>query len=292
VPIKIKLLQSILARQDGREVTLYLSVLKHQIKMFQATLPSGRTVAPALVVVDMQNGFVAKGGSYDKLGMNTSNYREIIPKLKDLIEFCRSMEIPIFYTEAVKEASGIDVLTRIHNFLPKSRQERLKFPICIRGTWDGVTIDELKPKEDDPVVIKRRDSAFQDTEFRVWLQSLGVNLLVFTGIDTSICVETSLRDGFNIGYDVGIISDATASGHNDHYKTTLERVRDYYGLVMSTERFKKAINNLDKIRKGEVDLRTWENEKLDDFLKEFDLLDPRTFSLSKEETPIARQAEI
>jgi len=261
-------------------------------QMFQVSLPSGRVIVPALIVVDMQNGFVAKGGSYDKLGMNTSNYRAIIPKLKELIEFCRSMEIPIFYTEAVKEASGIDVLTRIHNFLPKSRQERLKVPICIRGTWDGVTIDELKPKEHDPVVIKRRDSAFQDTEFRVWLQSLGVNLLVFTGIDTSICVETSLRDGFNIGYDVALISDATASGHKDHYKTTLERVRDYYGLVMDVERFKKAINNLDKIRKGEIDLRTWADERLDDFLKEFDLLDPRTFSLSKDETPLARQAEI
>jgi ureidoacrylate peracid hydrolase len=142
--------------------------------------------------------------------------------LKNLIEFCRSYEIPIFYTEAVKEASGIDVLTKIHNFLPRSRQERLKFPICIRGTWDGVTIDELKPKENDPVVIKRRDSAFQDTEFRVWLQSEGINILFFTGIDTSICVETSLRDGFNIGYDVGLISDATASGNIEHYKTTLE----------------------------------------------------------------------
>jgi ureidoacrylate peracid hydrolase len=62
------------------------------------------------------------------------------------------MEIPIFYTEAVKEGSGIDMLTRIHNFLPKSRQERLKVPICIRGTWDGVTIDELKPSENDHVV--------------------------------------------------------------------------------------------------------------------------------------------
>ena len=220
----------------------------------------------------MQNGFVSKGGSYDKLGMNTSNYREIIPRLKDLIEFCRSKEIHIFYTEAVKEASGIDVLTKIHNFLPKSRQERLKVPICIRGTWDGVTIDELKPKENDPVVIKRRDSAFQDTELRVWLQSQGVNLLVFTGIDTSICVETSLREGFNIGYDVMIISDATASGHKEHYKTTLERVRDYYGLVMDVERFKKAINTLDKIRKGEVDLRNIPEGTLDGFLEEFNLL--------------------
>jgi len=248
--------------------------------MFQVPFPSGKKIAPALIVVDMQNGFVSKGGSYDKLGMNTSNYREIIPKLKDLIEFCRSKEIPVFYTEAVKEASGIDVLTKIHNFLPKSRQERLKFPICIRGTWDGVTIDELKPKEDDPVVIKRRDSAFQDTELRVWLQSEGINLLVFTGIDTSICVETSLRDGFNIGYDVAVISDATASGHEDHYETTLERVRDYYGLVMNVERFKKAINNLDKVRKGEVDLPHVSEEALNAFLEEFDLLDPRTFALT------------
>ena len=57
-------------------------------------------------------------------------------------------------------------------------------------------------------------------------------LASFSGIDTSICVETSLR-GFNIGYDVALISDATASGIKEHYKTTLERVRDYYGLVMS-----------------------------------------------------------
>jgi ureidoacrylate peracid hydrolase len=245
--------------------------------MFQAPFPSGRKIVPALVVVDMQNGFVSKGGSYDRLGMNTPNYREIIPKLKDLIKFCRSMEIPIFYTEAVREASGIDLLTKIHNLLPKSRQERLKFPICIRGTWDGLTIDELKPKEEDHVVIKRRDSAFQDTELRVWLQSEGINLLVFTGIDTSICVETSLRDGFNIGYDVILISDATASGDKRHYETTLERVRDYYGLVMDLARFKKAIATLDKIRKGEIDLHTLQEETINTFLEEFNLLDPRTF---------------
>jgi ureidoacrylate peracid hydrolase len=240
-------------------------------------LPSGRIMAPALVVVDMQNGFVSKGGSYDKIGMNTSLYREIIPKIKDLIEFCRSMGIPVFYTEAVKENSGIDILTNIHNILPKSRQERLKVPICIRGTWDGVTIDELKPKENDPVVIKRRDSAFQDTEFRIWLQSQGINLLVFAGIDTSICVETSLRDGFNIGYDVMIISDATASGNKRHYETTLERVRDYYGLVMDTEKFKETAERLDKMRKGEAKAFFDSQEKVEAFLEEFNLLDPRKF---------------
>jgi ureidoacrylate peracid hydrolase len=139
---------------------------------------------------------------------------------------------------------------------------------------------QIGRNEHDPVVIKRRDSAFQDTELRVWLQSEGINLLVFTGIDTSICVETSLRDGFNIGYDVALISDATASGYKGHYETTLERVRDYYGLVMSIERFKKAINNLDKVRKGEIDLRNVPEKTLADFLEEFNLLDPRTFALT------------
>ncbi|MFL6482051.1 MAG: cysteine hydrolase family protein, partial [Nitrososphaera sp.] len=276
----------------GRRYMLICIVLV-SLNMFQVSLPSGRTIVPALIVVDMQNGFVAKGGSYDKLGMNTSNYRAIIPKLKELIEFCRSMGIDVFYTEAVKEASGIDVLTKIHNFLPKSRQERLKVPICIRGTWDGVTIDELKPKENDPVVIKRRDSAFQDTELRVWLQSQGVNLLVFAGIDTSICVETSLREGFNIGYDVMIISDATASGYSQHYQTTLERVSDYYGLVMDVERFKKAMNTLDRVRKGEVDLRNLPEETLNAFFEEFNLLDTSEFILSsKASNPLTRQAEI
>jgi ureidoacrylate peracid hydrolase len=245
--------------------------------LFKVTLPNGRTIVPALVVIDMQNGFVAKGGSYDKIGYNTGLYREIIPKIKDLIEFCRSLGIPVFYTEAVKEDSGIDILTNVHNILPKSRQERLKIPICVRGTWDGVTIDELKPKEKDPVVLKRRDSAFQDTDFRIMLQSQSINLLVFTGIDTSICVETSLREGFNTGYDVAIISDATPSGDKRHYETTLERVRDYYGLVMDTKKFKEVIGKLDQMRKGETKAFIESEDEARAFMEEFNLLDPRQF---------------
>ena len=95
--------------------------------------------------------------------MNTDGYRKIIPKIKELITFCRNNGIPIFFTEAVRESSGIDLLTKVHRLLPLSREERLKIPICIRGTWDGLTIDDLKPTEKDQVVIKRRDGAFQDT---------------------------------------------------------------------------------------------------------------------------------
>jgi ureidoacrylate peracid hydrolase len=191
------------------------------------------TINPALLVIDVQNGFVSKGGSYDLLGMETSHYREIIPKINDLINLSRYVGIPIFYTQAVRESSGIDLLTKSHKILPKSREERIKKkPICVRETWDAEIVDEIKPTEGDHVVIKRRDSAFHDTEIGVWLRSLNIDTLIFCGIDTSICVETSLRDAFNIGYDVVLISDATASNNKKHYESTLENVKGYYGIVM------------------------------------------------------------
>jgi ureidoacrylate peracid hydrolase len=210
---------------------------------------------PALLVIDVQNGFMSNGGSYDLLGMKIVNYQQIIPKLKDLITICRRHNVPVFYTQAVRETSGIDLLTRTHKILPKAREERIKKrPICVRGTWDAKIVDEVKPTNKDHVVIKRRDSAFQDTETEVWLNSLQVNTLIFCGIDTSICVETSLRDGFNRGYDVILISDATASTNFRHYKTTIEHVKEYYGLVMKAKEMEKLMEAnknggyLDKIK--------------------------------------------
>jgi ureidoacrylate peracid hydrolase len=186
----------------------------------------------------MQNGFVSKGGSYDLLGMETSHYQQVIPKIAELVGLCRNAGIPIFYTQAVREKSGIDLLTKSHKILPKSREERIrKRPICVRGTWDADIVDAIKPSSEDHIVVKRRDSAFHDTEINVWLKSIGVDTLVFCGIDTSICVETSLRDAFNNGYDVILISDSTASGNVKHFESSLEVVREYYGLVMDVKEF-------------------------------------------------------
>jgi ureidoacrylate peracid hydrolase len=228
-----------------------------------------------LLVIDMQNGFVGKGGSYDKLGMNIKNYRKVIPATRDLIAFCRHEGIPIFYTQAVRERSGIDLLTNVHMILPRTREERLKVPITVRGTWDSRVIDEIKPAKRDHIIIKRRDSAFQDTELRVWLQSVGINTLILCGVDTSICVETSLRDAFNLGYDIFLISDATASGIGKYYETTLERVGDYYGIVSNLRDFKKIIKLLKQIEDGTTDFYDMSNMRISLFLEKHKLIDLR-----------------
>ena len=200
-------------------------------------------VSPALLVIDMQNGFAAKGGSYYVLGIEISIYRQVIPRLRQLIKTCRISKIPIFYTQAVREPSGIDLLTNTHKILPKSREERIrKKPICIRGTWDADILDEVKPADTDHVVIKRRDSVFQDTEIEVWLKSIKVDTLIFCGIDTAVSVESSLRDGFNRGYDAVLISDATASISKKKYESSLDNVKEYYGLVMDSNEFMRHLH--------------------------------------------------
>ena len=208
-------------------------------------------INPALIVIDVQNGFVSKGGSYDLLGMNIVPYQDVIPRIRHLIKTCRSAKIPIFYTQAIREPSGIDLLTHTHKILPRSREERIrKKTICVRGTWDAKIVDDIKPDDkNDHIIIKRRDSAFHNTEIEVWLRSIGVDTLVFCGIDTSICVESSLRDAFNIGYDVILISDATASSNKKHYESTIEHVKDYYGLVMNIGEFSNQITQPQAIMK-------------------------------------------
>jgi len=224
------------------------------------------TFNPALLVIDVQNGFMSNGGSYHHLGMKISNYQQIIPKLRELISICRKHNVPVFYTQAVRESSGIDLLTRSHRILPKAREERIKKrPICVRGTWDAKILDAIKPTNKDHIVIKRRDSAFQDTETEVWLNSLKVNTLIFCGIDTSICVETSLRDGFNRGYDVILISDATASSNIRHYKTTIEHVKEYYGLVLKAREMEKLM---------EANMKGGYLEKIKIIREKSNLLDP------------------
>jgi ureidoacrylate peracid hydrolase len=153
----------------------------------------------------MQNGYCTPGGSYEKYGGNIGAdldaYRHIIPNISRLVTTFRELEIPIFYTQQVREESGIDLFTRLHRIIPERRAEFMRIPACVRGPWDAEIINELQPAKGDHIVIKRRDSAFQDTELDLWLRSTYVDTVICTGVDTAICVENTLTDAFNTGYE-------------------------------------------------------------------------------------------
>lgn len=191
-------------------------------------------IRPILLVVDMQNGFCAPGGTFDKFGFNIGPYRAIIPQLQNLILYMRGQAVPVYYSKAVREVSGLDCIDKVHQIIPESRREKIeKMPLCIRGTWDSDVIDELKPLPEDYIVEKRRDSVFQDTEFSLWLQAFRADTIIFTGIDTYVCVESTVRDAFNRGFDVILVEDCVASRNPKNHQTTLEQVREAFGWVLS-----------------------------------------------------------
>ena len=195
----------------------------------------------------MQNGFCSSGGSYEKyggtIGVDIKAYREIVPNIVHLVAACREVGIGVFYTQQVREESGIDLFTRLHHIVPERRAEYLRIPACIRGTWDAEIIDELKPGKDDHIVVKRRDSAFQDTELDLWLRSIYADTIILTGVDTVICVETTLTDAFNIGYDVILVEDATASSWQKIGQATVRKVAGSYGWVMKTDRLIELLHS-------------------------------------------------
>lgn len=214
---------------------------------------TGMEIKAVLLVVDMQNGFCGVGGSFDKFGFNIAPYRAIIPALGKIINFMRMKGVPVYYAKAIREASGLDLLDRVHRILPESRQEKLgSMHLCIRDTWDADVIDEVYPTEDDYIVEKRRDSVFQDTEFELWLRSFGANTIIFTGIDTYICVESSVRDAFNKGYDVILLEDCVASRERKYHEATLGQIAESYGWVLTAEQLVNRIE-IGELTLSEID---------------------------------------
>lgn len=192
-------------------------------------------IRPVLLVVDMQNGFCAPGGTFDKFGFDIRPYRQIIPALRRMVQAMRALGVPIYYSKAVREVSGLDCIDKVHRIIPESRRERIeKMPLCVRGTWDSEVIEELAPRPEDYIVEKRRDSVFQDTEFELWLKAFRADAIIFTGIDTYICVESTVRDAFNRGYDAILVKDCVASRNPRHHQTTLEQVAEAFGLVVAS----------------------------------------------------------
>lgn len=195
----------------------------------------------ALLVIDMQNDFCSPSGLYDKLGKDIEPYRKIIPNVKRLIETCKKKSITVFYTRATREPSGVDSLHTRHKILPESRRFTAEKDLCVEGTWGSEIIPELKPTPEDYIIRKRRDSAFQDTPLRLLLTSLDKNILVFSGLDLHVCVESTVRDGFNQDFDIIVISDCTASIKENFYTSSLAEIAMAFGLVLTSKEFTNSL---------------------------------------------------
>ena len=160
--------------------------------------------SPALIVVDMQNGFCHKDGSFARLGIPTDP-RTIVPRINELLSEFRATGLPVYFLKTGYKADYSDRRGR-------DRHDRLEqFQGLLRGSWDADILEELTPEAADNVINKTRNSCFFRTSLETTLRERGVDHVVLTGVGTDVCVETTARDAYQLDFAVTTISDATGA---------------------------------------------------------------------------------
>ncbi|MDR3538741.1 MAG: pyrimidine utilization protein B [Acetobacteraceae bacterium] len=204
-----------------------------------------RVSEAALVVVDMQNAYASPGGYLDLAGFDISGAAAAIGNIRLAIDAARAAGMTVVFFQNgwdpdYQEAGGPGSPNwHKSNALKTMRAHPdLHGKLLAKGTWDYALIDALQPLPGDIVIEKPRYSAFFNTGLDSMLRARGIRTLVFTGIATNVCVESTLRDGFFLEYFGVVLHDATHQAGPDFVKqASLYNIETFFGWVASTADF-------------------------------------------------------
>jgi len=190
----------------------------------------------AVIVIDMQNAFVSKGGMFDLGGRDISHIPRIIGPNKKIIEVARAKNVKVVYAvhRLTHDVREVGPLSR-YRFNPAWGNPEMRNGSILEGTWGTEIIDELKPREDEMVIVKRRFSAFSGTELDMMLKTFDIRYLIFTGVATNICVESSLRDASHLQYLPVLVSDAVAASPPSRQQASVDNIKEVFGWVTKSE---------------------------------------------------------
>ena len=168
----------------------------------------------ALVVIDMQRDFVEPGGFGASLGNDVSLLHTAIAPIARLLAAWRARNWTIVHTRESHQPDLSDCPPAKR--LRGSPSLRIGEPgpmgrLLIRGEPGTSIIPALAPEPGEPVIDKPGKGMFWSTGLHETLQALGVTHLVFTGVTTEVCVQTSMREANDRGYDCLLVEDATES---------------------------------------------------------------------------------
>ena len=214
--------------------------------------PESLTLSPqhsALIVVDMQNAYASQGGYLDLAGFDVSATRPVIDNINLAVAAARAAGMLIIWfqngwDEQYVEAGGPGSPNYHKSNALKTMRQRpeLQGKLLAKGGWDYQLVDELRPREGDIVLPKPRYSGFFNTPLDSILRSRGIRHLVFTGIATHVCVESTLRDGFFLEYFGVVLADATnQAGPAFPQKAALFNIETFFGWVSDVGSFCRAI---------------------------------------------------
>lgn len=199
----------------------------------------------AVIVVDMQNAYASPGGYLDLAGFDISGAAAAIDKIRTTVEAARAAGIPVIFFQngwdkdyAEAGGPGSPNWYKSNALKTMRRRPELAGQLLAKGGWDYALVDALKPEPGDIVIPKSRYSGFFNTNIDSVLRARGIRNLVFTGIATNVCVESSLRDAFHLEYFGVVLEDAThQAGPDFAQRAALFNIETFFGWVTTVADF-------------------------------------------------------
>ena len=188
----------------------------------------------ALVIIDMQRDFIEPGGFGAALGNKVEYLQKIVPTVAGLLKTFRELRLPVIHTREghrpdlsdcppAKKRRGNSTL-RIGDRGPMGR-------ILVLGEPGNDIVPELRPEDGELVIDKPGKGAFYATNLQERLKELDVTHLIFTGVTTEVCVQTSMREANDRGYECLLIEDGTESYFPDFKQATVRMIQSQGGIV-------------------------------------------------------------
>lgn len=205
----------------------------------------------ALVVVDMQNAYVSAGGYMDQAGFDISLAAAAVEGTRQALDTARAAGIQVVYLQNGWDAQYVEAggpgSPNWHksNALRVMRQQAgLDGKLLSKGGWDYALVEALAPQAGDIVVAKTRYSGFFNSTLDSLLRARGVRTLLFAGIATNVCVESTLRDAYHYEYFCALLADATTqAGPAFTLRATLYNVETFFGWVSDVASLAQAVQH-------------------------------------------------
>lgn len=182
---------------------------------------------PAVIVVDMQKFFCDPEGIIGKRGADLSHIQEVKSTINAFIYLLRRFgngAIPIIFTKQVETDEVIPQNLKL-------QLGRNKIPrICDPSEQDLV----IAPLEGEYVLEKHTYDPFSNLKLRRILDEQRISTLIFTGVNTDLCIDTGVRSAFTQNFHVVIGSDLTATNRPELHEVFLERLDSYFGQVVTS----------------------------------------------------------
>lgn len=185
----------------------------------------------ALVLIDVQNDFCHPDGSIARAGQDVSAAVAMVPRLVSLVDCARTAEVPVVFVRTTHDESNDSVAWL--NRRADGPGAVTTQATCRTASW-GAEFYKVTPElPAEPVITKHRYSAFVGTNLDLTLRTMGVQSLLFTGVATEVCVESSLRDGLFAEYFVSMVEDCCATYAPELQEGSVRAVGKNFGTVLT-----------------------------------------------------------